>query len=112
MTTLDLVLDYLRDGISIIGVAVICIGALRALYQLIMLLVYKKYSENEIRLRLGESIILGLDFTVGADIVGSVIEPDYYSLGLLAIIVGIRTVLSFFLGMEIKELKPFAGQKQ
>jgi uncharacterized membrane protein len=43
---------------------------------------------------------------VGADIVGSLVQPDYYNLGLLAILVVIRTVLSYFLNLELAMLTP------
>ncbi len=107
----DLVLLYIRDFISAIGVAVICIGAVRSLYQLAMLLGYKKYSENFIRLQFGESVILGLEFMVGADIIGSLAAPDYYNLGLLAIIVVIRSILSYFLSLELQALTPLPHEK-
>lgn len=109
---IDLILLYIRDCISAIGVAVICLGAIRSLYQLGMLLVYKKYSENFIRLQFGESVILGLEFMVGADIIGSLVAPDYYNLGLLAVIVVIRSILSYFLSLELQALTPLRHQKE
>lgn len=112
MDFLDISFMYIRDVISVMGVAVICMGALRALYQLAMYVLYQKYNENYIRLKLGESIILGLEFTVGADIIGSLVEPDYYTVGLLGLIVVIRTVLSYFLSKELGELKPLSGQEK
>lgn len=112
MIHVDLILFYIRDSIGFIGVAVICAGALRALYQLIMMVMHKKYNENYIRLKLGENIILGLEFMVGADIIGSLVEPDYYNLGLLAIIVAIRSVLSFFLSMELAGLMPLSDKME
>lgn len=106
MIHVDLILFYIRDFIGFIGVAVICAGVLRALHQMVMFVVHKKFNENFIRLQLGESIILGLEFMVGADIIGSLVKPDYYTLGLLAIIVVIRSMLSFFLSMELAALSP------
>ena len=100
------VLRYIRLFIGGIGVVVICLGALRGLYQLYMLIVHNKYDTNYIRLQFGNSVILGLEFMVGADIVFSLVSPDYYNLGLLAIIVVIRTILSFFLSRELQALSP------
>jgi uncharacterized membrane protein len=71
-----------------------------------MLIIYNKFSTDYIRLQFGESVILGLEFMVGADIIGSLIAPDYYNLGMLAIIVGVRTVLSYFLSRELRDLTP------
>ena len=102
----DEMLNGIRDAIALIGVTVICIGALRGLYQLFMLFVNDKFDTDYIRLQFGDSVILGLEFMVGADIIGSLVEPDYYNLGLLAIIVVIRTVLSFFLNHELQGLSP------
>ena len=102
----DTFLLYIRGFIGALGVLVIVLGAIRSLYQLFMFIIHKQFDTNYIRLKFGDSVILGLEFMVGADIVGSLIEPDYYNLGLLAIIVLIRTVLSYFLSLELKALSP------
>ncbi|MGE0206951.1 MAG: DUF1622 domain-containing protein [Candidatus Babeliales bacterium] len=106
MIYIDPFLLYIRAFIAAVGVAVITVGALRSLYQLFRLVVYEDITSNTIRLEFGNSVILGLEFMVGADIVGSLVEPDYYNLGLLAIIVLIRTVLSYFLNAELEALSP------
>ncbi len=106
MVIADNLLLILRDSICAIGVAVICCGALRSLYQLTMLLLFGQFSTSYIRLQFGETVILGLEFTVAGDIVESLVAPDYYNLGLLAIIVTIRTILSYFLSKELQALTP------
>lgn len=106
MILIDDTLYYIRLFIGGMGVVVICLGALRSLYQLFMLVAHDKYDTNYIRLQFGDSVILGLEFMVGADIVFSLVSPNYYNLGLLAIIVVIRTVLSFFLSRELQALSP------
>lgn len=59
--------------------------------------VYETY-----RRRLGRSILLGLELLVAADIIRTVaVTPTYQSVGVLAIIVLIRTFLSFSLELEI-----------
>jgi uncharacterized membrane protein len=111
MLYLDMLLFYIKEYIAALGVLVITLGAMRSLYQLIMLLFYNTFTANYIRLQFGNSVILGLEFMVGADIVGSMVQPDYYNLGLLAILVIIRTVLSYFLNLELNSLTP-AQQKE
>ncbi len=110
MLFLDLFLSYVKDCIAFIGVIVISAGAIRAIYQMLMFVIHNKFSTNYIRLEFGNSVILGLEFMVGGDIIGSLVKPDYYNLGLLAIIVLIRTVLSYFLNIELAALTP--QQKQ
>jgi uncharacterized membrane protein len=104
MVVFDNLLIYVKDTIALMGVVVIVVGAVRAFYQLISLFVNQQVDPNSIRLTLGQSVILGLEFMVGADIIGSLVEPTYYNVGLLAIIVLIRTTLSYFLNVEIETL--------
>jgi uncharacterized membrane protein len=106
MLLFDMPLLYIREAIATIGVVVICAGALRAIYQLYMLVTQQILDANYIRLQFGNSVILGLEFMVGADIIGSLVAPDYYNLGLLAIIVLVRTFLSYFLNIELEALTP------
>jgi len=106
MIYLDMLLLYVKDAIAFIGVIVIAAGALRSIYQLFMLIAHNNYSSNYIRLQFGNSVVLGLEFMVGGDIIGSLIQPNYYNLGMLAIIVLIRTVLSYFLNIELAALTP------
>lgn len=75
--------------------------------------VYRSY-----RQLLGRSILLGLELLVAADIIRTVaVTPTYESVGVLSIIVLIRTFLSFSLELEItgrwpwqKENKSSAGR--
>lgn len=95
----------LRDIVALIGVAIIFFGALFAMYRLLHLAYARKFEADRIRLEFGRSIILGLEFLVGADIIASVIEPDYYTLGILMILVVIRATLSLMLSVEIAQIE-------
>jgi uncharacterized membrane protein len=111
MIFFDVFLMYIKDAIGAIGVIVIMIGTIRSIYQLILGAIHKDFATNYVRLQFGNSIILGLEFMVGADIVGSLVKPDYYNLGLLAILVLIRTILSYFLNLELENLTPEQRQE-
>ena len=64
---------------------------------------YKAYRRN-----LGRGILLGLEFLVIADIIGTVaVEPSFHNLGVLGLIVLIRTFLSFSLEVEIEGRLPW-----
>lgn len=57
---------------------------------------------HEMRRRLGAGILLGLEFLVGADIIHTVaVELTFESVGVLAVVVLIRTFLSFSLELEL-----------
>ena len=63
---------------------------------------------HALRADLGRAILLGLELLVIADIIGTVaIEPTLQNLGVLAVIVAIRTLLSFALELEVSGRWPW-----
>ena len=95
--------DYLRLAVEAIGAAVVGIGAASTVYRyVISLLGLGKYSNSEIRLYFGQYLVLGLEFQVGADILATAVSPTFEDVQLLAAIVVIRTVLSYFLQKELE----------
>ena len=109
--TVDLAMHGIATAIEVIGVAIMVAGALVA-----MVLFFRRgqsaagWDEAYQRLRgdLGRAILLGLEFLVAADIIGTVaVTPTFESLGVLAAIVLIRTFLSFSLEVEIEGKWPW-----
>jgi uncharacterized membrane protein len=99
----------IQRSISYCGVLIILSGVILALSQYVYYIFsgeLQSYGSkiNNIRLNLGRILILGLEFIVAADLIGSTTTPDYYSVGILAIIVAIRTVLSFSINRELMTL--------
>jgi uncharacterized membrane protein len=108
-TSIQKILVAVQHFISAIGVAVILTGVIIAIYKFINYffkgdLISQNIKINAIRLELGRILILGLEFIVAADLIGSTTTPDYYALGILVIIVAIRTLLSFSLNKEMAEI--------
>ena len=104
--SVDHALHWIATGIEVIGVAIIVVGASFASVQFVRqgfgvvgwAKAYRGYRAN-----LGRGILLGLELLVAADIIGTVaIAPSFQSLGVLALIVLIRTFLSFSLEAEIE----------
>ena len=59
---------------------------------------YRAYRQG-----IGRAILLGLEFLVAADIIRTVaISPSFESVGVLALIVAVRTFLSFSLEVELE----------
>ena len=68
---------------------------------------------DRFRANLGRGILLGLEFLVGADIVATVTAPlTWDSVGLLGMIVLIRTLLSFSLETEIEGVAPWRRRER
>jgi len=59
-------------------------------------------------------LLLGLEFLIAADIMRTIVSPSLEEVVILGIIVAIRTVISYFLSLEIErvdKVKPGALRK-
>jgi uncharacterized membrane protein len=102
---------WIATGIEIVGIFIIVIGAVIASALFLVELKKEKVfprAYQKYRQRLGQGILLGLEFLVAADIIGTVaVDPTFRNVGVLAVIVGLRTFLSFALEIEIKGRLPW-----
>jgi len=88
------------------AVAASCLAARRILGGGVPTEVFESY-----RRQLSRGILLGLEFLVAADIIDTVaVEPTFKNVGVLGLIVAIRTFLSFTLEVEIAGRWPWYPQ--
>ena len=109
------IVHWTARGLEMAGVAVVVIGAIVATLFFVRELscrtefpkAYRSYRGN-----LGRAILLGLEALVAADIIGTVaVDPTFSDLGVLALIIVIRTFLSFALEVEIDGHWPWEDSK-
>ena len=97
--------------VELAGVGVLLLGALLASGVFAARLAQRvtfPEAYHALRADLGRAILLGLELLVIADIIGTVaIEPNLANLGVLAVIVAIRTALSFALELEVSGRWPW-----
>jgi len=104
----DQVVSYLGlagHAISLFAVAVIVIGFVRSLggYVLGFPDLGPEQAFLKLKVELGEALTLGLEILVLADIIETItVEPSFGSLAVLALLVVIRTVLSWTLSLSIE----------
>jgi uncharacterized membrane protein len=106
MVLVERLIPWVTGALELAGIAATLLGALGASYVAarrltaggaMLMDVYQSY-----RRQLSQGILLGLEFLVAADIIGTVaVEPTFRSVGVLGLIVAIRTFLSFTLEVEI-----------
>jgi uncharacterized membrane protein len=96
----NVIAEWIALVIEAGGIAIIVIGAAISTWRFLRDWVAEPYQAY--RGNLGRAILLGLEFLVAADIVGTVVvDPTFENLGVLGLIVLIRTALSFALEVEI-----------
>lgn len=105
------IIEFAGRLLDVLGVAIIVVGALVATGQFLLQLQQKMSGTlmyKTFRVGLARAILLGLEFLVAGDIIRTVaIEPTLSNVGVLAAIVGIRTVLSLSLQLEIEGRWPW-----
>jgi uncharacterized membrane protein len=95
---------YLASAIEAGAAIIIGVAALEAVARSFVAFVARhatQHSKEEIRLRLGRWLAVGLEFELAADILRTAIAPTWTEIGQLAAIVVLRTVLNYFLQKEI-----------
>jgi uncharacterized membrane protein len=109
------VVDAISKGIDGAGVVVVVIGLLVATGGFFVAQrstearagAYRAY-----RQQVGKAILLGLEFLVAADIIRTVaVAPTFTGVGVLAIVVAVRTFLSFTLDLELEGRWPWQSRR-
>jgi uncharacterized membrane protein len=104
-------MEQVARGVEVVGIVTLVVGLMIALVRGARVLVGGRDAEKAyrvVRTVFGRSILLGLEFLVAADIIRTVaVEPSLENVGVLGLIVLIRTFLSFSLEVEIDGTWPW-----
>jgi uncharacterized membrane protein len=107
--------DTISKVIDGAGVAVVVIGLLIATAAFLLALRSAGDRDGAYRLyrqQVGKSILLGLEFLVAADIIRTVaVSPTFRGVGVLAVVVAVRTFLSFTLDVELEGHWPWQTRR-
>jgi uncharacterized membrane protein len=112
--------DAVAKVIDGVGVVVIVAGLLVASAAFVRVLLARGRPDGEAaspyrvyRQQIGRAILLGLEFLVAADIIRTVaVDPTFRSVGVLALIVAVRTFLSFTLDVELEGRWPWQERRR
>lgn len=110
------ILGYVGEAIDVAGVVVIGLGVANAT----VVCAYRYLRGGKpadlypgYRYSIGRAILLGLELLVGGDIIRTVaVSPTFESVGVLALIVAVRTFLSLSLEVEIEGHWPWRSGRQ
>jgi uncharacterized membrane protein len=104
-------IEYLALAIEILAVVVIAVGVIYALIRFVI----ARYGnetvqgyDRKFRAQLGNSLLVGLEILVAADIIRTVaLEPNLENVAVLGVLVLVRTFLSWSLVVEIEGRWPW-----
>ena len=113
---IETTIGAIGTAIDVVGVAAIVIGSLVVTALFIrgvrrgqaLHAAYRAYRQG-----LGRAILLGLEFLVAGDIIRTVaVSPTFRSVGVLAVIVAVRTFLSISLEVELEGRWPWQARPE
>jgi uncharacterized membrane protein len=104
------VIVIIETSIQYTGLAVILFGFGHALFNVGHLIIIhhhkqRKHRLKNIRSEFGGYILLGLDFIIAADIIGTLMDKELSHLLQLVVAVAVRIAISYFLEKEIEVME-------
>jgi uncharacterized membrane protein len=98
-------ISYLVPLVEAFGALVIMVGAIRTIVRYLRACIGGGPDNmTSLRIQLGQSMVMGLEFFVAADILRTALTPTWNEILLLASLIGLRTILNYFMERELKAL--------
>ena len=105
---LTTVVTYLTLFAELCGALVIGVAVLRAVWSFLPHIFARDHDDTfkeSIRIQLGRSLALALEFELGADILKTAVAPTLPIIAQLAAIIVLRTMLNYFLERELRQVE-------
>jgi uncharacterized membrane protein len=102
------VLKVFKEVFEISGIGIIFYGGVRSILAYIYATCTGKTLIErfwQFRTELGQSIISGLELLVAADVISTLINVTYEKLGIIFVLIILRTILSYVLMQEVRSVK-------
>lgn len=99
-----LAVDALGVAVIVVAIGLACLAFVRRSAAAVPM----EHSYRDLRQSIGRGVLLGLELLVAGDIIRTVaVDPSFASVGVLAVIVAIRTFLSLSLEVELSGRWPW-----
>ena len=98
-------ISYMAPIAEACGALAVFLGVIRAILQYLYAFIRPhSVPVGPIRIRLGQSMVIGLEFQVAADILKTALSPDWNDVLFLAALIALRTILNYLLERELRVL--------
>ncbi|MGC9357093.1 MAG: DUF1622 domain-containing protein [Anaerolineae bacterium] len=102
---LTTVMTYIIVIVEACGALVVFLGVLRTVYRYLRVFLRRQtVNIATLRLQLGQSMVMGLEFQVAADILKTALSPSWNEVLLLAALIALRTLLNYLLEREVEHI--------
>jgi len=94
-------------AVEILAAVIIGLAVIKTMYNYATVLKKTglKITREAIRVQFGSSVAVSLELLLGADVLATAVAPSWNDIGKLAAIAVIRTLLNYFLGLELKHIQ-------
>lgn len=101
-------LTVVREIFEVSGILIIFYGGVRSIcYYIYATIAGKSIVQRfwQFRTELGQSIVSGLELMVAADVISTLMHVTYEKLGIILVLIILRTILSYVLMQEVRSVK-------
>lgn len=111
VSTIERGLEFAAYVVDVVGVLVVLLGFAIGLVGFVAVLLKPKRELDQYvaiqhaRCSLGMYLLFGLELMIASDVLRSIVSRSLEDLALLGVLVVIRTVIAYFLGREIEEIR-------
>ncbi|MEM6640394.1 MAG: DUF1622 domain-containing protein [Pseudomonadota bacterium] len=111
MHTFDALLEVAAQIIDVVGIIILLIAAIKFVFRYLSFEFAKVRGTacvgrlRELRLELGSYILLALEFMIISDVIHSALSRTLDDFIILGALVLVRSAISFFLGLDLKEVR-------
>lgn len=99
------IMAYIIPVVEACGALVVILGVARAIVAYVRsYFSHGRVAVAPLRIQLGQSMVVGLEFQVAADVLRTAANPTWDDILFLAVLIGIRTILNFLLEWELAHL--------
>jgi len=94
-------------AVEILAAVIIGLAVIKTMYNYATVLKKTglKITREAIRVQFGRSGAVSLELLLGADVLATAVAPSWNDIGKLAAVAVIRTLLNYFLGLELKHIQ-------
>jgi len=102
---LEYVSTFIAAILGYVGISIILYGSAKGIVEFVFGFFDHEKHIPHIRIELAKHLSLGLEFFVGKDMIGTIVNPSWDELGKLGAIIALRTVIALFLDYELKKME-------
>lgn len=110
LSKLESAIDIIRQIFEIAGIITIIIGGIYTIYDYLKNLFLKNLKSRllfiQFKFNMSRTVVMGLELIIAGDVINTIIAQSYQDIGMLMLIVIVRTLINFSMNKDLETITP------